>query len=82
MAHGDLGLGPALIVHRPSIEGALSHLVHSHSFEAADTGTRVTDRVDYRLPFWPLGEVALPFVCRKVGRIFAYREKVIREILF
>ena len=44
-------------------------------------GTRLRDRVDYRLPFWLLGEVALPFVRRKVGRIFAYREKVIREIL-
>ena len=64
------------------LKGPYHTWIHSHSFEATDTGTRMRDRVDYRLPFWPLGEVALPFVRRKVGRIFAHREKVIREILF
>ncbi|MFC1575470.1 SRPBCC family protein [Gemmatimonadota bacterium] len=55
--------------------------VHRHTFETTETGTLMKDRVDYRLPLWPLGEWALPFVRRKINRIFAYRGEVIREIL-
>jgi hypothetical protein len=41
----------------------------------------MTDTVDYRLPFWPLGEAALPLVRRRIRRIFAYREDAIRRLL-
>ncbi len=39
------------------------------------------DEVLYRLPLWPLGEVAYPWVSRQVDRIFAYRRKRIRQLL-
>jgi ligand-binding SRPBCC domain-containing protein len=47
---------------------------HTHSFEAADGGTRVRDSVRYELPFGPLGELAhRAFVRRDLERIFDYR---------
>lgn len=55
--------------------------IHRHTFEATEAGTLMKDQVDYRLPFWPFGEWALPFVRRKVKRIFAYRREVIRKTL-
>jgi hypothetical protein len=39
------------------------------------------DEVLYKLPLWPLGEVAYPFVKSKVQRIFSYRRAKIRKIL-
>ncbi len=41
----------------------------------------MTDEVLYRLPGWPLGEVALPIVRRQVAAIFTHRNQVIRELL-
>ena len=63
------------------LRGPYHSWIHRHTFEATPTGTRMTDRVDYRLPFWPLGEVGLPFVRRRVERIFTYRGEVIRRLL-
>lgn len=55
---------------------------HTHTFdEAADGGTLVRDRVRYRLPFGPLGELALPMVRRDLTRIFGYREVRVRQLL-
>ena len=51
---------------------------HRHGFEDADGGTRMTDRVDYELPFGPLGQLARwLFVRRQVEGIFDYRNEVI-----
>jgi ligand-binding SRPBCC domain-containing protein len=55
---------------------------HTHTFEeAADGGTLVRDRVRYRLPLGPLGELALPMVRRDLTRIFGYREVRVRQLL-
>tara|TARA_Y100000588_G_scaffold230842_1_gene244602 strand:- start:321 stop:752 length:432 start_codon:yes stop_codon:yes gene_type:complete len=54
---------------------------HTHTFEESDAGTVITDRVLYRLPLWPLGEVALPLVKLQLRRIFAYRQEAIRKLL-
>jgi hypothetical protein len=55
---------------------------HAHAFEDADGGTRMTDRVSYRLPFGPLGELAHPvFVRRTLERIFDFRRDRIARIL-
>jgi ligand-binding SRPBCC domain-containing protein len=55
--------------------------VHSHHFSVEDDGTRIEDEVRYRLPLWPLGEIAYPLVRLQLERIFRFREKAIREIL-
>jgi ligand-binding SRPBCC domain-containing protein len=55
--------------------------VHLHKFEPDPNGTRMTDRVEYRLPLHPLSAPALPPVRKELTRIFRYRAAVIRAIL-
>jgi ligand-binding SRPBCC domain-containing protein len=55
---------------------------HTHTFADVDGGTRVADRVEYRLPLGPLGEVAHPIMVRRVlGRIFDHREQRVARLL-
>jgi ligand-binding SRPBCC domain-containing protein len=50
---------------------------HEHRFEAVDAGhTRITDSVEYRVPFGPLGRLAdRLFVRRQLDALFAYRRQ-------
>jgi len=63
------------------LQGPYQTWVHLHRFEALGDGTRMTDRVEYRLPGHPLASVALPLVRRQLDRIFRFRARVIRRIL-
>ena len=54
---------------------------HTHTFAECEDGTRMTDRVEYRLPFQPAGALALPLVRRQLDRIFRYRASAIRLLL-
>lgn len=63
------------------IEGPYRVWHHTHTFADEGEGTRMDDRVRWALPVWPFGEVARPLVAAQVRRIFAYRERAIREIL-
>jgi hypothetical protein len=51
---------------------------HRHDFEDVEGGTRMTDGVDYELPFGLLGQLARwLFVRRQVEQIFNYRNEVV-----
>jgi ligand-binding SRPBCC domain-containing protein len=54
---------------------------HLHTFAEHDGGTRMTDRVEYRLPLRSAGSLALPLVRRQLDRIFRYRASTIRQLL-
>jgi ligand-binding SRPBCC domain-containing protein len=54
---------------------------HRHTFHEVNSGTAVEDEVQYRLPFRPLGELALPLVRRQLRAIFDHRQREIRRIL-
>ncbi len=55
---------------------------HTHAFEAVEGGTRMTDRVEYELPFGFLGAlVHALLVGRSVARIFDYRRQRIGELM-
>ncbi|MEO7512627.1 MAG: SRPBCC family protein [Gemmatimonadaceae bacterium] len=55
---------------------------HHHRFHAeGPESTRVEDEVTYRLPFSPLGDVALPLVKRQLARIFSFRTAAVRRLL-
>ena len=76
---------PTMFVDR-QLKGPYRVWHHTHTFldepsPDGTPGTRILDVVTYALPLWPFGEVALPVVRGQVRRIFAYRERAIREIL-
>jgi ligand-binding SRPBCC domain-containing protein len=55
---------------------------HRHRFTAVTPDeTRMDDEVLFRLPFAPLGNVALPFVKAELRRIFEYRRAAIERAL-
>ena len=54
---------------------------HRHEFEAVPGGTEMRDRVEYELPFGPLGALArLLFVRRSLDQIFDHRNATIAEL--
>jgi ligand-binding SRPBCC domain-containing protein len=54
---------------------------HTHEFTAVDGGTRVVDRVRYRLPLGPLGRLAhATFVGRQLKNIFDFRANQLAEL--
>ena len=63
------------------LRGPYQHWRHRHTFETSETGTRMTDRVEYRLPLQLIGNIALPLVRRQLDRIFRYRARAIRKEL-
>ena len=63
------------------IRGPYRSWRHLHTFVECEEGTRMTDRVEYRLPLQPAGVIALPLVRRQLDRIFRYRADVIRQLL-
>jgi ligand-binding SRPBCC domain-containing protein len=63
------------------LKGPYRRWVHLHGFREAPGGVEVSDRVDYALPFGPLGRLAhAVMVRRQLEGIFAYRQDVMREI--
>jgi hypothetical protein len=56
--------------------------VHEHRLEAVDGGTRVSDRVRYRLPFGPVGTLVNRLLVRRwLDAIFDYRARRMAELL-
>lgn len=55
---------------------------HTHTFTDCPEGTRVADRVEYRLPLGALGEVAHPLMVRRtLERIFDHRRDRVAALL-
>lgn len=53
---------------------------HEHRFISEGNATRMIDRVEYILPFGPLGQIAHKlFVRREIEAIFAHRTMVIQS---
>lgn len=64
------------------LRGPYREWVHIHRFREDGNGaSRTEDRVRFRLPPKPLGEVAFPLVSAQLRRIFRYRQKRIRQLL-
>ena len=55
--------------------------IHTHRFTEDGAGVTIHDRVEYALPFGPLGRLAHRLaVRRQLEAIFAFRQKTIAEI--
>lgn len=63
------------------LRGPYTQWVHTHMIRREHHGTRMDDRVDYRLPLGPLGLPALPLVRHQLKRVFDYREATIQRLL-
>lgn len=62
-------------------EGPFPHWEHTHRFEAVTGGTRVQDRVSYRLPGGALGRAASPFAWVGFEPMFRHRHRQTRALL-
>ena len=64
------------------IRGPYALWHHTHTFEDVENGTRIGDRVAYRLPLAPFSHwLAGPFVEADVNKIFEFRRRRIEELL-
>lgn len=64
------------------LKGPYKQWIHLHTFtELPNGGTLIEDKVRYRLPMEPLGDVMHFLVRRELDHIFDYRQKVVEEIL-
>jgi ligand-binding SRPBCC domain-containing protein len=63
------------------LRGPYKSWYHVHLFKAASGGVEMFDRVDYELPFGPLGSLAHGLMVRRqLKAIFDYRERRIKQI--
>ena len=63
------------------LKGPYRQWIHRHSFRQDGDHTIMEDHVRYQLPLWPLGEIGLPLIKFQLKRIFAHRERAVREAL-
>lgn len=64
------------------LSGPFSVWEHTHSFAGVHGGTLIRDRVVYRMPLGPLGEVARrALIGSDLERIFDYRREAIDRLL-
>jgi ligand-binding SRPBCC domain-containing protein len=62
------------------IEGPYASWVHTHLFSHRPEGVLMEDRVDYELPFGPLGFLAAPFIRVQLAAIFRYRRRTVQDL--
>ena len=62
------------------LKGPYAKWVHTHLFEPKENGVFIRDKVEYRLPMFPIGEIMFPVVSLQLKRIFDYRSSRIKEI--
>ncbi|WP_267639231.1 SRPBCC family protein [Haloarchaeobius amylolyticus] len=61
--------------------GPFRKWVHTHSFYATDGGTKVEDRVEYRLPLGGLGDIAGPLAWVGFEPMFRARHRATKKLL-
>jgi len=63
------------------VRGPYRRWVHLHGFREVPGGVEVSDRVEYALPFGPLGDLVHALaVRRQLHAIFAFRRQAMEEV--
>lgn len=64
------------------LKGPFKYWYHRHCFDRQAGKTVMTDRIDYKLPFGFLGDIAYALFAKKmIEKMFDYRHKKTKEIL-
>lgn len=64
------------------LSGPYKQWIHTHRFTEPEPGrTLMEDEVRYRLPLEPLGDIANFIIEGQIKNIFAFRQKVVADIL-
>jgi ligand-binding SRPBCC domain-containing protein len=64
------------------VRGPFKRWKHKHVFQPIEGGTRITDIVDYEVPFGLIGAlVSRSLVERQLREMFAYRQEKTKELL-
>ncbi len=72
---------PPLRFRDVQLRGPYKRWEHSHTLTPVAGGTRIDDRIEYELPFGPVGEIAHRMIVRReLERIFRYRARAIESI--
>jgi ligand-binding SRPBCC domain-containing protein len=62
------------------LKGPYRRWVHRHAFRQVPGGVEVSDRVEYALPFGPLGRIAHALMVRRqLDVIFGFRHRALEE---
>lgn len=65
-----------------ALKSPYSQWIHLHEFRQLENGkTEMTDRVKYRLPLEPLGDLMHWYVRRELDYIFDFRRDVVEKLL-
>jgi ligand-binding SRPBCC domain-containing protein len=80
IAEREYGVGAAMF--RDAMEdGPFDRWVHTHRFFADGDGTKIRDRVEYRLPGGSMGNAASPVAVVGFEPMFRFRHRKTKEIL-
>ncbi len=72
---------PPLFFEDEQASGPYALWRHRHTFEEAEDGTVISDRVEYALPLGSLGRLAHPMVGRQLRGIFEFRQRALPAVL-
>ena len=73
---------PPLLFEDEQARGPYAHWRHRHGFEEVEGCAVISDRVEYALPFGPLGRLAHRLaVSRQLRGIFEYRQRALMQML-
>lgn len=63
------------------VKGPYRFWHHTHLFHPYKGGTLIEDRVVYRVPFGPLGEIVRPFILKDIEKIFSFRKEILNKMI-
>ena len=63
------------------VKGPYRFWHHTHLFHPYKGGTLIEDRVVFRVPFGPLGEILKPFIVKDIEKIFSFRKKTLEDMV-
>jgi uncharacterized protein (TIGR01777 family) len=64
------------------VQGPFSRWIHFHRFDPdGPASSRLTDRIEYALPLGAAGAATVPLIRRRLERLLAYRQTILRDDL-